>query len=126
VDLLPAAGLRSAGPVGILLHLALAGNAQRRIGQGVESADGDLAAAAFAHAVGALLQPQQGAIDLAQLARIQFGQLRGHLLAARLEGHVRRIARRIRPLEVAQAVQLVGQFLVDVRPPAQEGFMQSQ
>src|SRR5262249_13858142 len=91
VDVLPAA-VAAVVPAGVRLQVALAADAQRRVRQGVEAPDGDLGLADFAQAVGALLEARQGAVDLRQLARVQLGQVRVHLVAARLEGGVGGVA----------------------------------
>src|SRR5262249_55538904 len=124
VNLLPVAAAVLV-PVGVFLHLPLAGDAQGGVGQGVEPPDGDLVAAALAQAVGALLEAGQGPVDLAEFAGVQFGQLGGHLVAAGLKGGVGRVAAGVGVLEVPQAIQFVCQLAPDVGPAVEQGFVQA-
>ncbi len=59
VNVLPVPRVSPAGGGGVALHLPLALDAQRGVGQGVESADRDLVRAALAEAVGALLEARE-------------------------------------------------------------------
>src|SRR5581483_3610030 len=90
-DVLPAA-LPAVLPTRMRFQVALAADAQCRVGQSVEPAHRNLALADFAQAVSALLEPRQGTVDLRQFTRVQLGQVRVHLVAAGLEGRVGAVA----------------------------------
>jgi len=126
VHLFPVAFGAAALPVfRALLHLALAVDAQGCVGQGVEPADGNPCLAALALPVGALFELHQGSLDLTQLAGIQLGQVRGHLIGAGLKSNVGGVAGRIFALEIPEVVQVLSKLFQDLGSTTHEGLVQA-
>src|SRR5262245_32211398 len=91
-DLVPGAVGAASFPTAVVLRFQLAVNTGRRVGQGVQTRDGDLLLAALAHAVVALFEAVEGAFDLAQLARLQLGELGVDFFVASVKGRIGGIA----------------------------------
>ena len=92
-SLLPVTGAAVAAPGAVHLHLALTLDAGRNERQRVQPRDRDSLVATFTDAIRARLESGQRPLDLVQFARLEFGQLRGHFLAARVKGQVGTVSR---------------------------------
>src|SRR5688500_15489110 len=82
-DVALARGIENAAPVGcaagdlaVLLGFALAADAHRGVGQGLQAGQRNAFAAAFAVAIFAAAHPFERSLDVGQLAAFHFGQLR--------------------------------------------------
>jgi hypothetical protein len=115
-DAAPVDVATTAHPTAIALHLALALDAEGAVRQGVEPCDQDLAAARLALAVRSLLQAAEGPLDLGEFLGFQFGQLRGHFLAAGVECRVGRVPG-LRRFAARQVGQFHAQPLPQFVPP---------
>ena len=64
-------------------------------------------------------------LDLAQLAGIEFGQMRGHLVAAGLKGDISGVSGGVLSLVVTEVVEILMEFLEDFCPACQQGLVQA-
>src|SRR5262249_22831507 len=109
----------------IVLHLPLAFDACRAIGQGIQSGYGYLSLANLADAIDALLDPTQGPFNLIEFPSLQLRELGRNLVAAGVERDIRAIARSVRG-KFSQVRQFAGQRFPQSGMAAQEGLVQSQ
>ena len=110
VDFLPTT-MAMSGPIGILFHFALAGNAQSGVGQGVEPRLGDLAPAELATTVKAVDDPLQGVLDLAELSTFNLDDLRADLIVRGINSGVDAVANDVEGGEFAIGVEVASQCL---------------
>ena len=109
-----------AGGTGALAFgLALALNAIRGVGQGVESGHGDVRPAAFTDAELPIAHPFQGVLDARQFAAFHFRQLRTDFVLDRIQGGIDHVAGSLSP-EFFEQTQVARQGLAQGVAPFHE------